>query len=370
MKRILGSMLLLTLSLWGRSVYHWDVSVDNPSLFLHEATQLTMKCVYEKEGKNDDVEFSPPKNVPFEFKLLREDRSFIEGRQHIVYEYLLFARAEGNYSLKVEPKMLFTTQSAINNIIIGRDNVNDLEVEKEVAQIDPIEIQVKGTQSDFAGRFTLTSTLDQEKVSAFEPVHLELRIKGQGNMQDITPFNFAIEGVEVFVDEPEVKMVMTPHGYEGEWVQRFAFVGEKAFEIPAITLQYFDLDQHKQVYLQTQSFTVQIKSDGLSRASLVDDIDSPSTQIKWSEYLSYLYYGLSFIFGFMVAKLVRLPKRKVKNAQFEALNNAKTAKELMNLLLQLDHVKYANEIEQLETAVYAKASVDLTQIKKRVKKKA
>ncbi len=369
MKRILGSLILLTLSLWGRSAYHWDVSVEKQHLYLHEATQLTMTCVYEKEGKNDDVEFAPPKDIPFEFKLLREERSFVDGRQHIVYEYLLFARAEGQFTLKPEPRMLFTTQSAIDNIIIGRDNVKDLEVEKEIAKIDPIVLEVKGTGADFSGNFTLDSKLDHNDVSAFEPVHLQLRIKGKGNLQDIKPFSFEIDGVEVFSDKPEVQMKLTPTGYEGEWVQRFAFVSDKPFRVPSVEWSYFDLETQALTLLKSDSYAISIKAEGITRESLVDTENSPSDAIKWSEYTRYGYYMLSFILGFMLAKLWKLPSFKPKDERLKRISGAKDAKTLLSILIQTDAQKFHNEISRLEASVYEKKPIDFAQLKKEAKAK-
>jgi len=366
MKKVLGSLLLLSLTLFAKSAYVWKVDLKERELFLHQSTVLTMQCSFSKEGKNDDIEFIPPKDIPFEFKLLNENRRFEGEQQTITYKYLIFAKEEGSYELKLQPQMLFTTQSAIDNVIEGRDNVNDLEVEKEIAQLETIKVKVKKTSSDLTGSLVLTSKLDNKNVSAFEPVHLEVMLEGEGNLHALKPIVFDIDGVQVFSDDPEKKFVLSEQGYKGTWVQRFAFVGEKKFTIPPVLLPYFDLNDKGEKVLQTQSFAVSVKEEGIKREDLIDKVDLPSEKIEWSAYLSYLYYILSFIAGFLVAKLVRLPKRRVEKEKCESIKNAKDEKELLDVLIRCEKNLFVSEIEVLEGAVYKGDKVELSTLKKRV----
>jgi hypothetical protein len=370
MKRILGSLLLLSISLFAKSTYEWQVHMDKQELYVHEATKIRMQCVFSVEGKNDDVEFKPPQDLPFEFELLGEDRSFIDGRQHIVYEYLVFARKAGEYQIKLAPQILFTTQSAIDNIIIGRDNVNDLEVEKETAIIPPLAVNVHPSDANLTGMFTFSFQVDKTEVFAYEPVHVEFRVEATGNLQDMPALAFDIKDVEVFSDIPEVHKQRMEKGYRGEWVQRFAFVGHEDFTIPAMQLKYFDPGRQKTVVLKSDTYAIKIKKEGLKREELIDEIDSPSSAIDWKQYTDYMFYLLSFMLGFMIAKLVKLPQLRLSSKSKDAISSANSEKALLNLLLQMDKVKYAQEISALEEAVYEAQPISLSQIKKQIKAKA
>ena len=369
MKKILGSLLLLSLSLFAKSAYEWKVNIKDDTLYLNQATTLEMKCTFEKEGKNDDVEFIPPKDVPFEFRLLTEVTHFEQGRKIIRYEYLIFAKKVGEFTLNLKPKMLFMTQSAIDNVIVGRDNVNDLEAEKEIAKIAPIKMSVEATGSTLTGTLNLTSYLDKKEVSAYAPVHLEVVIEGRGNLQELKPIHFEIEGVDTFSDEPEAEFALGEDGYSGKWIQRFAFVGKENFSIPPVSLSYFDLVTKKEAVLKSEAFSIKIKEDGLKREELVDKIDLPSAKIELSSYVDYLYYLLSFIAGFIVAKLFKLPQRTVKKERCAKVRQTKNAKELLDVLIVCEKDLFSSEIDDLEKVVYQHDEASLAKIKKRVLKK-
>ncbi len=365
MKKILGSLLLLTLSLWAKSTYEWTVSLKEKQLYEHQATTLSMQCRFDKSGKNDDVEFIPPKDSAFDFKMLSENRRFEGEIQIITYEYLIFAKKAGEFTLTLEPKMLFTTQSAIDNVIIGRDNVNDLETEKEIAKIKPININVLQTDSSLTGQLSLRTKNDIQVASAYEPVHLEVTIEGSGNLQSIEDLKFDIEHVEVFSDEAEKSFTLSAKGYTGAWTQRFAFVAKDDFVIPSISIDYFDpISQEKKV-LKSEAVKIQINTDGIKVEDLVDKVNLPSKKIDFSAYLEYLYYLLTFISGFIVAKLVRFPqKMKQKKEKGARIKQAKTAKELLESLMTCDKNLFSEEIELLEAAVYKGDEIMLSKIKK------
>lgn len=365
MKKILGSLLILSISLFAKSTYEWTVDLKEKALFEHQSTVLSMQCKFSKEGKNDDVEFFPPSDIRFEFKLLSEKRHFEGVYQTLTYKYLLFAKKAGSYELLLKPTMLFTTQSAIDNVIEGRDNVNDLEVEKEVANIPAIKIEVEKTSSVLTGALSMKTDLDRQEASAYEPVHLELSIEGAGNLQDLDIVDFNIKGVQVFADKAEEGFVLSEDGYKGKWLQRFAFVGKEDFIIPSVEFHYFDLKDKKQKTLKTQTFSIKIKADGIQREDLIDAVDLPSSKIDFFSYLEYLYYALTFMAGFIVAKLVKLPRKSIKKEKGEKIKKAKNNKELLEVLMICEKNLFVSEIEDLEKAVYKSEKIELSVLKKR-----
>ncbi len=364
MKKLLGSLLLLSMSLFAKSSYEWQVSLSERELYLHQSTVLKMVCTFSKEGKNDDIEFVPPSDGAFEYILLSENRSFEGAIQTLTYQYLLFAKETGTHQIILKPQMLFTTQSAIDNVIIGRDNVNDLEVEKEIAKITPIEVVVKENAYGLAGRLQITSDLDLREVSAYEPVHLAIRIEGDGNLHDLDNIQIKIDGVEVFSDEAQKQYALSETGYIGSWSQRFAFVSQEDFVIPSIEIGYLDLTRQQEKVLKTEAFPIKIKADGIKREELIDKVDLPSEGFTIEKYIDYLYYFLSFISGFIVAKLVKLPQRTAQKQKGEKIKEAKTQKELLETLIVCDKHMFASEIQLLESAVYGGNSVDIKIVKK------
>jgi hypothetical protein len=212
---------------------------------------------------------------------------------------------------------------------------------------------------------SLKEDLDRQEVSAYEPVHLELSIEGTGNLQDLDILDFDIKGVQVFSDKAEEKYVLSEAGYKGRWLQRFAFVAKEDFIIPSVEIPYYDLKDKEQKVLKTEPFSVKIKSDGIQRQDLIDEVDLPSSKIDFSSYLEYLYYLLTFIAGFTVAKLVKLPRKSVKKEKGEKIKKAKNIKELLDVLIICEKNLFATEIEDLEKAVYKGSKTELSALKKR-----
>jgi len=290
--------------------------------------------------------------------------------QTLTYKYLVFAKEVGKYEIKLEPTMLFTSQSAIDNVIEGRDNVNDLEVERQEVKLKTIFVTVNETSSALSGSLTLIEKLDLLEVAAYEPVHLEIALKGEGNLQAISSLNFEIQGVKVFRDKAEKNFELNENGYKGIWLQRFAFVASSDFIIPSKEFKYFDLKEKKEKILKTKVYKVHVKVDGIKRENLIDEVNLPSSKINFSLYLSYLYYILSFIAGFIIAKLVKLPSRTtVKFKKGEKIKRAKNAKELLEVLIFCEKGLFAKEILELEEAVYKNESIKLSKIKKETLKK-
>jgi len=366
MKKVLGSLLILCLSLFGQSEYRWNIDLEEKDLYLHQSTVLTMECKFSKEGKNDDVEFTPPQDIPFTFELLSQKRHFEGELQTLTYKYLVFAKKSGNYKISLKPTMIFTTQSAIDNVIVGRDNVNDLEVEREDVKLKPLLVKVTDTASMFTGSLNLQTDLDTQEVSAYEPVHLEIAIKGEGNLQELSALSFEIEGVDVFADKMEQNLELSTKGYKGVWLQRFAFVGKKDFVIPALSFHYFDLDEKVDKVLKTEAFAIKVKTNGIKREELIDKVNVPSTKIDLSAYIHYLYYLLTFISGFITAKLIRLPKRRTNKEKGEKIKAAKSEKALLEVLMMSDKDLFSVEIEALEEAVYKAQKISLSDMKKRI----
>ena len=366
MKKTLGSLLLLCLSLMAKNEYEWKIELKEKNLYQHQATMLIMQCKFSKEGKNDDVEFEPPLNTPFGFKLLSEKRHFEGELQTLTYKYLIFAKNSGDFELLLKPIMLFTTQSAIDNVIVGRDNVNDLEVEREEAQLRPIKIRVSKTETGLTAVLDLDTKLDLNEVSAYEPVHLEISLSGEGNLQDLEAINFDINGVEVFADKIEKSLELSEFGYKGQWLQRFAFVGKEDFIIPSISFKYFDVKDKKEKVLTTQAFKIRVKEDGIKREELIDKVDLPKSKIDFSSYIDYLYYILTFLAGFIVAKLVKLPnKQSPKFKKGEKIKATKNAKALLAVLITCDKGLFEEEIDALEKAVYKGNKLNLSKLKKK-----
>lgn len=191
-----------------------------------------------------------------------------------------------------------------------------------------LEFDIKRPPTKLVGEFNLEVIKGDEKLMAYEPFNLELKIDGVGNFDDIDDVNFSIDGVKVFSDTTSKKLSITKDAQGGEWSKKFAFVSDKNFSIDGFSLEYFDLNSSKVKTLTMPKIDVKIEG-GYDAKDLID---------KKEEFdLSYLYYFLTFLIGILVGVLLTKIeiKRFIKADKDDFLHQVRSKKSLKDLMIFL-----------------------------------
>lgn len=352
MRKNLGKVLLLIsfllhVEIFASTNYVWSASVDKTSAYVNEAIYLKYVCTFSNISELYTIDFNPTGNYEkFTLKSLRQSENIVDGKRVNSYEFVAFAKSAGEISFDFEAIMKKTTKDSIENTVIGRDNVEKEEFEKTAFKQKTLNVTIKETNSSLVGNFTLKVKKDEQNVKAYEPYHLHVIIKGEGNFEAIEPLVFSIEGVKVFADEIIQKQDTNEYKEAPEWSQKFAFVSDKNFTIPEIKIEYFNLLEKKKDVLTFDATHVNV-AKGFSKEELLDKTQDESFKFNYS----YLYYMLIFIAGFLVAK-IKINKPVVKQSKDEEfkqkVESAESFKELMLILALRDSKKYNNLILDIE----------------------
>lgn len=352
MKRDLGRVffiiaVFLQASLFA-STYEWSSFVSKKSAYVDEAVHIKYICTFSDLAELYSIDFNPSGDYKnYRVEILRESSSIVDGKKINSYEFVFFAKDAQEIEIPLYAVMKKTTKESIEEMVIGRDNVKKEDVSKTRVELEPLKLSIKDTNTTFVGDFTIKVDKREPKVRAFEPYHLSITIRGKGNFEVQEPFIFAIDGVKVFAGDISLKKELSKSGVEGELNQKFAFVSDKDFTIPKLEITYFSLKDEKLQQLTIDAVDVKVES-GFVKEELLDKVDEK----KWHFELSYLYYLLTFIAGYIAAKvkIKREPKAKNRDELFYSdIESATSLDELMILLVLRDAKKYDLLIKEIET---------------------
>jgi len=206
-------------------------------------------------------------------------------------------------------------------------------------------VDVKRSEADLVGSFELEVKEGKSSIKAYEPYSLEFIIKGIGNFEKLEPISFEIDGVKVFSQKVILNSSLKKDGEHGVWSQKFAFVSDKNFVIPTVKFKYFDIKKESKNMLGFDSIKVTV-TPAYKKVDLLDE-EQKDFEFK----LDYLYYLLTFVLGFIVAKISFKKDKKSQNKQemfCQRVRSVKTMRELSVLLAIDGSRKYSEVLLKIE----------------------
>ncbi len=342
-------LLLFAATLLSAAPYRWSASISQPSAYVHEAVELQYTCRFDGTGALYIIDFDPPRDTEaYRMKLLHESERIEGGRRINEYRFLLFPKQEGPLELEFPLLMRKTTQDSIENTVIGRDNVEELDFTDTAMKTPPLHLEVKGHGLRLVGSYAMTVEASADEVRAYEPLHVTVTVTGEGNMDRLEPFVLEIPGAEVFSEAPEQQFERSEEGLKGSWVQRFAVVAPQDFTLPPLTLEYFDTQRRAPAKIVSESR--QIRVSGAYRPEELLDAPEEESRLSWRP--EYLYYLLTFLAGLLAGRWGRLPSgvRKPEEKGFAArVRAAGSRRELAVLLALRRDARFEALIEALES---------------------
>jgi len=337
MRKNLGNILIIFLLLFNlnlfASSYEWSASVDKKSAFVNEAILLTYVCKFSDRSELYSIDFNPVvNNDNYTIKLLSEKEQIIDAKRVNSFEYIAYVKHSGKMVFDFDMVMKKTNKESIENTVLGRDNEQYEEFTSSYLKQKSLYVDIKPSEADLVGNFELEVKQGKESVRAYEPYSLEFIIKGIGNFEKLKPIEFKMDGVKVFSQKMILKSSLKKDGEHGAWSQKFAFVSDKNFVIPKVEFDYFNINKASKRVLRFNGVHVEV-TPAYKKAELLDE------ELKGFEFkLEYLYYLLTFILGFVIAKISfkKEKKSQTKKELFcQRIKSSKTIKEL-SLLLAID----------------------------------
>ncbi len=329
------------------STYQWNAQIDKSVVMTNEAIYLKYVCEFSDKSELYTIDFNPVGDYEnYSVELLREEEKILNSKRINSYEYIAYAKREGQIVFDFDIIMKKTTQESIDATIGGRDNDRDKEsyTNKYLKQ-KSLAVSVQHSDTVLVGNFSIEVKKEIKSLKSYEPYHLEIVIDGIGNFKNLKPITFNIQDVKIFSQKPIKNIKLTKNGYQGRWSQKFAFVAEKNFLIPNLNIKYFDLEEKIVKELVVSKMQVNVKEAYIKEELL----DKKEESFVFS--YDFIYYILTFISGFIFAKisLKKSKKKEIKNGSFEEkVKNSKSLEKLAITLALEDSKRYEELIYNIE----------------------
>lgn len=340
-----------------------------------EPFEVVVRLKMRHGAKAVDSKYTPPKMKNIWIKKEEQGNRYEEGDYTVTkLTYVLAVQKPGLHTIgNAQMKIASRTQS--------RDAWGQWMPTVKWRSYFSNELEINATalpnNTSLVGDLKIEAKADKTKVQANEAVNVELVISGRGNFEDIGSLKPYVSGVSVFEEEPKIDEGIHGGYYQGSWHQKFTFVGDGNYEIPAFSIRYFDTTTQSVKTLQTQAISVEVIGGAVSNQSekvVVEKADSdqeePLPTVSEVSGFSYENFGLGlFVGAFLVFILMMIPwKRVPKKKDTVSLADEKSL--ILFLMPYINDAGVKEMIELLEARVYngADVSIDKKVLKAMVKK--
>jgi len=242
--------------------------------------------------------------------------------------YTLAAQREGNLTIK-------PAQLRIATRINTRDMWGSFMPQIKWKSYFSNELSVRAkplpNNAKIVGNFIISAVADKTEITPSEAVNVTVKVKGNGNLEDIKSFKPYINGVNVFDEKIVIK--------GNTLTQKLAFVSDKDFTIPPFKLVFYNLKTKRVEQIKTKSIFIKVKgSVKVSPALKIQKSnEEPELSIQKGEKqsssgsLNYIWLLVAFAVGIAVGVALML----TKPFQFEKREKKLNLKDEKLLLLKL-----------------------------------
>ena len=322
--------------------YTWSAFANKKQAYVNEAIYLKYVCEFNDRGALYTIEFHPEvDNELYTIQPYSQNTRLVDNKRVSTYEYIAFVKKPMTVSFNFEALMKKTNRDSIENTVLGRDNADYEEFLATKVKQDTIKIDIKETASKLIGHFSMEIKKDDLHIQAYKPFHLSVKLSGSGNLDALESIDFDIEGVKVFSQEAVKNLELSMDGYKGVWVQKFAFIASEDFTIPMHSIEYFDRKSQSKKSLVIEPIAVKVQK--IYKKSELLDEKSEAYSLDFIG--DYIYYILTFITGFLVAKIkFKSKNHNTKNTQLRNKIQKTNSLDALSMLLILNNQRKFNAI--------------------------
>lgn len=346
-----------------------ELKSDKSSLYVGEPLKVTLLVKQKQSARALDSKFEEPTFKDFWKKTQTKPKTYRNGLYNITeIDYVLAPQKVGSF--EINPAKLH---------IAVRDDRRDAwgqfftSMKWKSYFSNSLKVDVKALPSDvdLIGSFKISLKVSKREVNANEATNATLVIEGSGNFEDIPSMKPNIFNITTYDEEPKVTEGVRGGKTVGRWSQKFAFVADSNFTIPAFKLKYFDLQTKKIREIKTDAVDIVVHNSSLvpayapSNSVKIERGANSNTQVDEKQNRSNISYLLlvfvslvSMLFGVLLAKLPydKIFKKEAKSSKV----SHKDLKAVLALLFEhKDNAKVSIMIEKIEKKLYNGETVDI-----------
>lgn len=356
--RVIGLALMLNTMVWGMH-YQWSVLESPQSLRVGQSGVVSYTCTFEGSAPEYSTKLKLVNSPLYTTSVLSENSSVVQGKRTDTIDLLITPKTSGKIEVRTKANVRYTSPGAIENTVLGRDNLSKDDIKEEEVQLPVVSILAEENNAALTGNITMEARVDSKSVRAHAPVHLSIIIKGSGNLDQFTPYTLNISGVKIFAEPPQKLFSPSKDGFSGEIRQEFALIAEKPYVIPPVSLNVFDTAERRPKILQSVPVPIEI-SEGYNPSSLLD-----APEVKDTAALKrYVLYSLLVLIGVALGQGSRwVWKHRPRRRKKQWWDKIKTQKELIIMLALNGDKRFEKILIELETN-----AIDLNEAKNKLNK--
>jgi hypothetical protein len=346
--------------------HKFNVSKQNP--YVKESVILTLDLNQTNHDAVMLFKFNLKKSEDYSFQRLdiQETDSYHNAKVH--YVYLVYPLKSGDINITFDLLQKTTTDESIAYSFSGdRDNVKGMVTTDTQVNLPPVKIQVKPLPEGtvLVGDFNLIHTIKKQNAKAYEPLPLQVSIKGNGYPPLLDSLLPEEGNFTRFTERPIVKSFTSTKGTQSTVTYPMALSHTQGFTLSPIVLQAFNPKTEKSYTLEVPAQKFEIQD--VDTQTLVDRIDSPDVlQEDWSWLLTLVSYIIIFSAGYLTAlswKWKKEQRHKEHDPLIQKIQNCKDEKALLQLLMAIDSKRFTSIIEKLEHSLYGNGKINFKTIK-------
>ncbi len=360
------------------SKYDLTIDINKKESYVGEDILFTLIFKYKKDTQLVDLNFYKPNFENFWIKELESKKQIIKDG-YVVQElnYLLFPQKDG--TLTIDPLRIdaiipdnktqnygFFSNTSTKTIPIYSNKLN--------IKVKPLPKNIK-----LIGDFNISATIDKNSIKQGEAISYKLTIKGRGNLDDLDEIKLNIPNATIYDNPSKKEFNIANNLYGGIYKKTYSIVAQNDFEIPPVTLKYFDKKTKSIKIIKTKSYKIKVKGVVKKKATLevakskdiTKDINTKSKIIEkvitTSDNQKIIFFILGVVFSSIVISLfIILKNKKIKKEDTplsKQIKKANTKDELLKII-----VVYINIDKQLDKIIYSlennMTTIELKKIKK------
>ncbi len=345
------------------NLFDFELKVDKKEVFVGEMVKLDLLFRYRKDINVVDLQFQPPIFDGFWVKQIKQNLPIKDADPNYHYQglqYLLFPQKQGVLDIGPLSIQVVTMDSNSANSFFLTGAAN-----KRSVYSNSITLDVKKTPNDLAlvGKFEIEGGVDKTEVSQGEAVSFKVKIKGEGNMDDIPNIKLDIPEATIYENPADQNFEYKGKKYQGEYTKAFSILSSKSFTIPPVVIEYFDPTTNKTHTIKTQKYTINVKSPTTSNTptlQIENKTDQKTSSTSKEDKLLYFLLGVVSIvvvlFLFIVIQKLFTMKKSKKQKElplYKKLANANSKNEILKIVavyinIDKDFDKIIYEFEQTE----------------------
>lgn len=257
-----------------------QMQINKYRAYLGEKLILKMIFIYKDL---EDYQLIKPKFDGFRVKK-QSEKSYqtTKGMYVEEQEFELLAQEPGNFVLSAsKAEVEFFPQGKSHKY----SNIKKVNVYSNSLTLDVV---VPPKNVEIVGHYEMLSTVFNQKVKQGEAVKMRLEIIGEGNINNLNNFSFTIDNA----------MVYTKKRSDHSMQKDFEIIADEDFEIPSLTLTYFDITQDKIIKIKSPSYKIlvgdvrSVKKKVQAGTALSKKIVIKEKEMTIMEKISYVLVGV------------------------------------------------------------------------------